>query len=207
MNTLAEALIIQTHAHLAQGRLCVAVIGVSPEAFEVVRAVQEFGGSAEIFDPRERQGAWPQLRPWGELAASEPELVVIAVDEEKELLLRAAADALDDRHPLPRVVLGGLGHQVVAEELFEKLEAPALVSSYATGHPNTRHHLYDCLRSAAAHGRCGAVVELGSVVLSPERKVDLAWRIAATSAGLLLSLAAENEDELSEWRAEIEAMG
>jgi hypothetical protein len=47
----------------------------------------------------------------------------------------------------------------------------------------------------------------GSVVLSPERKVDLAWRIAATSAGLLLSLAAENEDELSEWRAEIEAMG
>lgn len=47
----------------------------------------------------------------------------------------------------------------------------------------------------------------GSVMLSPERKVELAWRIAATSATLLLALAAENEDELSKWRAEIEAMG
>jgi O-methyltransferase len=162
MSALAEALIAQARAHLAQGRSGVAVIGVSPEAFEVTSAVEGFGGSAAIFDPREQQGVWPQLRPWGELAASEPELVVVAVDEDKELLLRAAADVLDDRDPLPRVVLGGLGHQEVAEELFEKLEAPALVSSYATGHPNTRHHLYDCLRSAAAHGRCGAVVELGA---------------------------------------------
>lgn len=92
----------------------------------------------------------------------EPELVVVAVDEDKELLLRAAADVLDGRDPLPRVVLDGLGHQEVADELFEKLEAPALASSYATGHPSTRHHLYDCLCSAATHGRSGAVVELGA---------------------------------------------
>lgn len=67
MSTLAEALIAQARAHLAQGCSGVAVIGVSPEAFEVTS--EGFGGSAAIFDPREQQGVWPQLRPWGELAA------------------------------------------------------------------------------------------------------------------------------------------
>jgi len=60
------------------------------------------------------------------------------------------------------VVLGGLGHQDARDPVFDELEAPALVTSYATGHPYTRAHLYDCLRSAAAHGRSGAVVELGA---------------------------------------------
>lgn len=56
MSALAEALIAQARAHLAQGRSGVAVIGVSPEAFEVTSAVEGFGGSAAIFDPREQQG-------------------------------------------------------------------------------------------------------------------------------------------------------
>jgi hypothetical protein len=60
------------------------------------------------------------------------------------------------------VVLAGLGHQEELDPLFEELEAPALVPSYATGHPRTRVHLYDCLKAAAENNCEGAVVELGA---------------------------------------------
>jgi len=69
---------------------------------------------------------------------------------------------LDANDPLPQVILGGLGQQEHPDPIYEDLEAPAMVPSYATGNPRTRAHLYDCLRAAAANGRDGAVVELGA---------------------------------------------
>jgi hypothetical protein len=44
-------------------------------------------------------------------------------------------------------------------------------------------------------------------VLSWERKVDLAWRLAGASAALLLALGAEDPTAAQGWRDEIEAMG
>lgn len=162
MSALEEQLVSELAEHLAAGRTRVAIIGLTREALAVAAAAYGLGGDAAIFDPDPLAGGHPWGAPWPELAASAPDVVVVAADRDKERLLRAAADAFDGTSPLPHVVLSGLGHQEVRDSVFDELEAPALVPSYATGHPHTRAHLYDCLKSAAAHGRSGAVVELGA---------------------------------------------
>jgi len=47
------------------------------------------------------------------------------------------------------------------DHLFDELNAPALVPSYATGYPFTRIHMYQYLRAAAWSGLSGAIVEFG----------------------------------------------
>lgn len=162
MKEIVEELITEATAALGAGRTKVAVIGLGPEALEVVSALKTLGGDVTMYDPREHVAGDERLSPWTQLGAAQPQLVVIARDAEKEELLWAAADALDGNDPLPQVVLAGLGQQDRFDRIFEELEAPALVPSYATGHPHTRVHLYNCLRAAAANGRQGAVVELGA---------------------------------------------
>lgn len=162
MSGIVEALITEAAAALGAGRTKVAVIGLGSEALHVRAALSALGGEVEVYDPRKSVAADQRLAPWSLLGAAEPQLVVIAPDAEKEELLRAAADVLDANDPLPQVILGGLGHQERSDPIFEDLEAPAMVPSYATGNPHTRAHLYDCLRAAAANGREGAVVELGA---------------------------------------------
>lgn len=162
MTRPADELLEGLSSYLAAGDLRVAVLGLSGEALEVLDGAESFGAAAAIFDPDAEPGIHPRLLPWAELAGFGPQVIVIASDEGKEDLLSAAASALDGT-PVPHCVLAGLGHQGRMEDpLFERLEAPALVPSYATGHPYTRAHLYDCLRDAATHGRSGAIVELGA---------------------------------------------
>lgn len=162
MTRLADQLLEGLSPYLAAGELRVAILGLSGEALEVLDGAEPLGATAAIFDPHADPAIHPRLLPWAELAGFEPQVVVIASDEGKEDLLSAAASALDGM-PVPHCVLAGLAHQDhVEDSLFEQLEAPALVPSYATGHPYTRAHLYDCLRNAATHGRSGAIVELGA---------------------------------------------
>jgi len=156
-----EDLLREVAHEVAEGRTEVALIGMTGIALSMWSAVSELGADVSIFDP-EVEATGPCMRPWSELKERSPDLVVIASDERKERLLHAAADILDGHRPLPRVVLFGLAHQELPDPLFEELERPALVPSYATGHPYTRRHLYDCLRAAAANGREGAIVELGA---------------------------------------------
>jgi predicted O-methyltransferase YrrM len=162
MTRLADQLTAKVAEYVAAGLTRVAVLGLTAEGLAVTTASSRLGGEVLLFDPDALPTQHRLLAPWRDLAQSSPDVVVIAADRGKERLLRAAADVLDGMLPLPRVVLGGLGHQNLRDPDFEKLEAPALVPSYATGHPQTRAHLYDCLRSAATHGRSGAVVELGA---------------------------------------------
>jgi O-methyltransferase len=161
MSRLLEQLEEQSSRQLAVGHTNAAIIGLSAEALELAHCIRRLGGNAAIFDPGPPVGH-AALTPWEELVGLAPNLVIIASDERKETLLRAGADALDDQRPLPCVVLAGLAHQELADPTFTSLEAPALVPSYATGHPHTRRHLYDCLRAAAYNGRSGAIVELGA---------------------------------------------
>jgi O-methyltransferase len=161
MTAIAKQLITEAGEVLSAGATSIAVIGLSADALAIATALQELGGEVSIFDPRPERDQ-DRLTPWVELESTDPDLVVIAVDREKEVLLQASAAVLDKQDPLPQVVLTGLAHQERTDELFEDLEAPALVPSYATGHPHTRAHLYDCLKAAAANGRKGAIVELGS---------------------------------------------
>jgi O-methyltransferase len=162
MNKVAESLIAEAAAVLSSGATRIAVIGLGAETLAVASRLEELGGDVSIFDPRPESGGHPRLRQWSELGPIDPELVVIALDAEKETLLRAAADILDEKKPLPQVILAGITHQEEVDPLFDELEAPALVPSYATGHPHTRAHLFDCLRAAGVNGREGAVVELGA---------------------------------------------
>jgi predicted O-methyltransferase YrrM len=162
MSELTRQLIDDAVRAVGEGRTRVAVIGLGAEALEVNAALRRLGAEVSIYDPRGHRFEDERLSPWKDLPESEPQLVVIADDADKVELLRAAASVLDMSDPLPRVVLAGLAHQEVSDRAFEMLEAPAMVPSYATGHPYTRAHLYDCLRSAAANGREGAVVELGA---------------------------------------------
>jgi len=162
MNQVALQLIDEAARAVGDGRNRVAVIGLGAEALDVDAALRTLGAEVSIYDPREHRLEDERLSPWKDLPILEPQLVVIADDADKVALLRAAASVLDTNDPLPLVVLAGLAHQDVSDPTFEMLEAPAMVPSYATGHPHTRAHLYDCLRAAAANGREGAVVELGA---------------------------------------------
>jgi len=162
MSEFAEKLIGEATELLGSGASKVAIVGLGADALKVAAALEEVDADVSIFDPRPERSEHPRVRPWVELGPSEPDLVVIALDREKQNLLREAANALDSADPLPRVVLAGLGHQGQVDSLFEDLEAPALVPSYATGHPHTRAHLYDCLKAAAANSHEGAIVELGA---------------------------------------------
>jgi O-methyltransferase len=162
MSQIARQLIEEAAIALGEGKTRVAIVGLGAVALEVSGALGALGAEVEIYDPREQKFADERLSPWAELGSSGPQLVVIADDAQKEELLRDAAQVLDSNEPLPQVVLAGLAHQEERDRTFERLEAPAMVPSYATGHPHTRAHLYDCLRAAAANGRDGAVVELGA---------------------------------------------
>jgi O-methyltransferase len=159
---LAQRLLDEVADHLAAGRVDVGVLGLTADGLQVAAGVNAMGGVASMFDPSAEPGSHPDLLPWARLAETAPNVVVVAADSDKETLLRAAAAALDGASPVPHVVLAGMAHQDRPDPVFEELEAPALVPSYATGHPHTRRHLYDYLRAAAAVGRSGAIVELGA---------------------------------------------
>ncbi|MCW2981400.1 MAG: hypothetical protein JWO14_3127 [Solirubrobacterales bacterium] len=162
MSGIAADLISEAVAALAEGRTRIAVIGLGPEALEVAVALEALGGEVEIYDPRETVADDQRVSPWSQLGSAEPQLVVVARDGEKEDLLRATAAILDANDPLPQVILSGIAQQGRSDPIFEELEAPAMVPSYATGNPYTRAHLYDCLKAAAGAGLQGAVVELGA---------------------------------------------
>jgi O-methyltransferase len=176
MTTILEDLKAQSTQQLAAGHTTVAIIGLTAEALALVPHLQTLGADTAIFDPSP-PCPHPALSPWEQLTAYAPSLVVIASDERKERLLKAAAETLDSQPVLPQTVLAGLAHQELADPVFDELEAPALVPSYATGHPNTRRHLYDCLRAAAHHGRRGAIVELGAF-----KGGTIVWLARATRA-------------------------
>lgn len=164
MSDFEHRLRAQLAEQLAKGRRLVAILAASAEAITLAADVTRLAGKDSlvgIFDPDVVECEWP-MRPWSELVHARAHVLVIATDTRKERLLAAAAELLDPTGQLPQVILAGTGHQQFEDPLFVDLEAPALVPSYATGHPHTRVHLYQCLQFAGIHGLSGAVVELGA---------------------------------------------
>jgi O-methyltransferase len=166
MTSLAEDLTAQTVAALAAGgRRRIALIGASPSAVEVQSALVSHGWGADIlgiFDPGASAPGLPGQRPWTELAEASADLLVVCADQLKDDLLRAYVTLTSDSSPFPHVIIAGLDHLSYRSTLYSDLDRPAMVPSYATGHPNTRIHLFQCLEAAAAAGIDGAVVELGA---------------------------------------------
>ncbi len=143
----------------------IALLGLTPVAL-AVRAQLESAGLGErllgVFDPAVLQGRAGQARPWSDLLEESPDLLVVCSDAGKEELLGAYRAGSGDGPRPPEVVLAGIAHLAFRSSLYEELDAPALVPSYATGYPNTRVHLFQCLQAAAANRLQGAVVEFGA---------------------------------------------
>lgn len=148
--------------HIAQGRRRIAIVGQTPAGLAANVAVEALGAQTAVFDPRSEATSHPSALPWSTLSDYKPDVVVIAADAEKLPLLKAASQALDSSGSLPHVVVHGTAHQDTPDPLFSDLDIPAMVPSYATGHPHTRRHLFDCLRAASARNRTGAIIELGT---------------------------------------------
>src|SRR5260370_6255349 len=115
-----------------------------------------------LFDPRCLDDREPAVRGWTLLRELRADMLVVCEDAHKEQLLRAYIALTGDPLPPPQVVVAGMAHIEYRDSVFDDLNRPAMVPSYATGHPHTRIHLFQCLKAAAEVGLKGAVVELGA---------------------------------------------
>ncbi len=142
----------------------VLVLGLTPAAWLVRAALREAYGqglAVSVADPDRAPGGGQSVLPWDGVSGLTADLVVVADDARKELLLRALLPLLPPGRP-PTVVLAGTAHLEYSDEDFAELDRPALVPSYANGYANTRVHLYQCLSAAAANRFRGAIVEFGA---------------------------------------------
>jgi O-methyltransferase len=147
----------------SHGSRAIALLGFTPAALAVKRSLTAAGLADRIlgiFD--DRQEARPHARPLADLAALDHDLVVVAADAEKADTLLAYRSAVGERAQRPEVVIAGTGHLAFRDPDYERLNAPALVPSYATGSAHTREHLYQCLKASARAGLRGAIVEFGA---------------------------------------------
>jgi O-methyltransferase len=104
----------------------------------------------------------PELSvPLRELAALRQEhhdLLVVAADDEKEDLLRAALPFIQGT---PKIIVAGYGHLNFRDPTFREESGQLLVPSLANGYPNSLVHLYQCLANAARLQLRGVVAEFG----------------------------------------------
>lgn len=100
----------------------------------------------------------PASRPLPQLADVAPDLVVVAEDGAKEVVLREAAVHL---RGCPRVVISGYAHFDYRNGAYHDLVNGLEERSLANGYPHSRIHLYECLANAATLDLEGIVVEFG----------------------------------------------
>ncbi len=98
------------------------------------------------------------VRPFAELEGKNHDVLVVAADEEKEDVLRAA---LPHVQGAPKVIVSGYAHLKFRDRTFHEELAQLLVPSLANGYPNSLTHLYQCLSNAARLGLEGIVAEFG----------------------------------------------
>lgn len=145
------------------GARSIAILGLTPIALSLVQRLRAFylsGIGVAVYD--DAGESTPPLsvpvRPFAELRATKPDLIVVASDDDKERLLDAAFTHVTGA---PRVVLGGYGHLRFRDAVFHETLRGLLVPSLANGYPNTLVHLYQCLVNAARLDLAGVVAEFG----------------------------------------------
>lgn len=98
------------------------------------------------------------MLPFAALSGERHDVLVVAADDEKEDLLRAALPYIQNT---PTVIVAGYGHLTFRDPVFHDELAQLLVPSMANGCPHILTHLYQCLHNAARLGRQGVVAEFG----------------------------------------------
>ena len=158
-----EQLISETKAALAESASSTfSIIGHTPEAFDLLALFRSTGTDDRLLgvydnsaEKADRNGLLRQIQ---ELATDQPDVVVIASDEDKERLIELAVPWLC---PQTRLIFAGHKHFEFRDPNFEAAVKTALVPSLANGYPNSLVHLYQCLKNSARLGLKGVVVEFG----------------------------------------------
>jgi hypothetical protein len=141
------------------------LLGRTQVSFELRARLQQIGLGdwvLGIVDPQAAPDEGLGVLEWSKATLEKADLVVITSDEDKVGLLRSFEQTRASSSAFPDVLLSGMGHMDFRDSLYDELNAPALVPSYATGYPFTRVHMYQHLRAAAASGLTGAIVEFGA---------------------------------------------
>lgn len=98
------------------------------------------------------------VRSFEELANVQTDVLVVAADNEKELLIR---NALPFIQGVPKIIIAGYGHFAFNDPLFQEETRQLFVPSFANGYPHTLTHIYQCLKNAARLELQGVVAEFG----------------------------------------------
>lgn len=118
--------------------------------------------SLTLYLPENPQERAPMLsipiRGGNALREDRPAVLIVAVDSDKEGVLRAALPFIDGA---PKVIVSGYGHLAYRDPQFHTLIDGMLVPSIANGYPNTLIHLYQCLENASRLNINGVVAEFG----------------------------------------------
>lgn len=98
------------------------------------------------------------LRSFESLMEEHYDIVVVASDEDKEVLLTQALPYFTNA---PRMIVAGYGHLDFRDPVFHEERAQLLAPSLANGYPNSLVHLYQCLVNASHLGLRGVIAEFG----------------------------------------------
>jgi hypothetical protein len=142
----------------------VAIVGRTPTALDIISFLTSTSTSACFLGIYAEGGASAGNvsdvgpKALGRLTEDAPDIVIIAEDTQKEPLLEAVAGILD---PSVRILIGGYGHFVFRDDLFNETVRNLYIPSFANGYPNSLIHIYQCLRNSARQGLKGVVAEFG----------------------------------------------
>lgn len=157
-----EKLISQTLDEVAKrNATCrVAVVSVTEAAFRIVGDLKFKGLESIVVGIFDIEGSAGNaiVRPLEDLAAEDPDIVVVAEDRDKERYLEALATILK---PSVRVLIGGYGHFLFRDPVYDEARKTEYVTSYANGYPHTLTHIFQCLRYAKRKELRGCVAEFG----------------------------------------------
>lgn len=146
---------------LLSGARSIGVLGLTSVTLHLLASLAT-SGLAWAVEGIYAQGIGPALsvpvRALEALVEADHDVLVVAADEEKEELLRAALPFI---RGAPKVIVAGYGHLAFRDPIFREELAQLLVPSLANGYPNTLTHLYQCLVNAARLDLQGVVAEFG----------------------------------------------
>lgn len=157
-----EKLISQTLDEVAKRNLAcrVAVVSVTEAAFRIIGDLKLKGLESIVVGLFDFEGSAGStiIRPLEHLAAENPDIVIVAEDRDKERYLEALGLILK---PSVRVLIGGYGHFLFRDALYDAARKTEYVTSYANGYPHTLTHIFQCLRYAKRKELKGCVAEFG----------------------------------------------
>ena len=135
----------------------VAIAGWSPAAIELAADPAFTSGSAELIGIFAAQ-AGGRVLPLSDLHTHTPDIVAIAEDAGKEIILEEIALTLPAN---TKIVIGGFSHFEFYDDVFEEILRDLFIPSFANGYRHCLVHIYQCLQNAHHLGIKGCVAEFG----------------------------------------------